>query len=552
MSLLLLLKSGGAPPSTNYQLTAQGGSYTLSGQSAVVSRNRNLTAQGGSYNITSGDPHWNQTVLAMHMDGANGSTTFTDLKGKTVTRSGDAQISTAQSKFGGASAYFDGASDYLSIADSDDFSFGTGDFTIECWAYPTNFSATRALISQRSAGDPNNYWGLRITATSGVVQFYVAVSGSVVLNRSTTAALTAGAWNHIAAVRSAGVLSIYINGVNSATGTNYSSFPNVASPVTIGMTIVTNTEPYLGYLDDLRVTKGVARYPADFTAPTAAFPENWSAVISRNRNLTANGGSYSLTGQSAGINRNRTLTAQGGTYSYTGQQVTITYAPVTTAYTLTAQGGSYSLTGQAATLLKSRLLTANAGNYSLTGQNATIKQDRKLTASGGQYSLTGQNAVVTHTVPGAYVLTCRGGSYTLTGQSAVIQYAGQAANQGGSAGPHKKKKRVFIEKDGELLIFDNATQAAQYVQAEKEQELAVKNADSSVIRPLRKDKKRKPNPEPQVIKIDALEGLIRHFRMANDLTEMIERQELDAILALQRKLWEMQDEEDVELLLLAA
>jgi hypothetical protein len=89
------------------------------------------TGDGSEQSIPD-DPNYASVSLLLHMDGTNGSTVFTDLSPvpKVVTRFGDAQISTAQSKFGGSSAYFDGTGDYLTVASSADFGFGTGDFTI--------------------------------------------------------------------------------------------------------------------------------------------------------------------------------------------------------------------------------------------------------------------------------------------------------------------------------------------------------------------------------------------------------------------------------------
>lgn len=79
------------------------------------------------------------TVLLMHMDGDNGSTTFKDETGKNVIFAGSPKISTDQSKFGGASAYFDSSnSSVLRVQKSSDFEFGTGDFTVDLWYFPTN------------------------------------------------------------------------------------------------------------------------------------------------------------------------------------------------------------------------------------------------------------------------------------------------------------------------------------------------------------------------------------------------------------------------------
>ena len=97
-----------------------------------------------------GDPLWYYKVLGLHCDGTNGSTTFTDVKGKTVTANGNAQISTAQyPALTGktSSAYFDGNGDYLSIPDSADWDFGTGDFAIRMRVRFSSHTTVQCLVS---------------------------------------------------------------------------------------------------------------------------------------------------------------------------------------------------------------------------------------------------------------------------------------------------------------------------------------------------------------------------------------------------------------------
>ena len=97
------------------------------------------------------------TVLMLHFNGNDGSTNFVDSSfgNRSVTANGNAQIDTAQSKFGSASGLFDGAGDYLSLADSDDWNFGSGDFTIDSWVrYNRLTDAT--IVCQRQ--DENNFW----------------------------------------------------------------------------------------------------------------------------------------------------------------------------------------------------------------------------------------------------------------------------------------------------------------------------------------------------------------------------------------------------------
>ena len=104
---------------------------------------------------SSSDPYFSSTKLLLNGNGTNGSTTFTDSSNSshTVTASGNAQISTTQSKFGGSSMYFDGSGDYLVIAQdtSTDLS-GVVDFTIEAWVRPANVSGTRTIFSQWNLG----------------------------------------------------------------------------------------------------------------------------------------------------------------------------------------------------------------------------------------------------------------------------------------------------------------------------------------------------------------------------------------------------------------
>ena len=110
--------------------------------------------------------------------------------------------------------------------------------------------------------------------------------------------------------------------------------------------------------------------------------------------LTAQGGSYTVTGGSAILSRNRTLTAQGGSYSVTGAQAIITWALAPSGYTLTCNGGSYAVTGSSANLARNRVLTSNGGSYTQTGANATLLRSKRIVASGGSYTLTGQSASI--------------------------------------------------------------------------------------------------------------------------------------------------------------
>lgn len=225
-----------------------------------------------------GDPNFDKVSLCLLMDGSNGSTAFTDSSPtpKTVTASGNAQISTAQSKFGGASAYFDGTGDYLTVASSADINFGAGDFTIEMFAHFTAVPGAggyTAFISRRDSGTTNISYNLWY---GGTEKFYFSYStnGTTQVNSATLNSVTpvTGQWYHIALVRSGANVDIYIDGVKGTTHSiGTSSLFASTSVLRIGAANSTPTFFMAGYIDELRITKGVARYTDNFTPPTEAF-----------------------------------------------------------------------------------------------------------------------------------------------------------------------------------------------------------------------------------------------------------------------------------------
>jgi hypothetical protein len=186
---------------------------------------------------------------------------------------GNAQISTTQSKFGGSSMYFDGTGDYLSIPASDNFVMGTGDFTIECWIY---LSATGisdgVIIELRSSGATANGFVFNTRAvTSPSTGFKLNFFTDNAANLATTI-LAYNAWHHVAVTRSSGTVRMFANGTSDITPfTKNNNFSDKPIP-TIGQSLLYTNSNITGYIDDLRITKGYARYTANFTAPTTAFP----------------------------------------------------------------------------------------------------------------------------------------------------------------------------------------------------------------------------------------------------------------------------------------
>jgi len=184
----------------------------------------------------SGDPYFNNVILLLPMEGINNSTTFTDSSryAKSIAVYGNTKISTAQSKWGNGSGYFDGSGDYLRTPSSDaDFAFGSGDFTVESWVYitATGSSWLYSNVDLNSAGND----GFLVTARyegsglSGVIRFTDYSGGSVVGYNGTTEA-TLNTWHHIAFSRQSGVLRGFLDGALEVSATVSSTFNDYATP----------------------------------------------------------------------------------------------------------------------------------------------------------------------------------------------------------------------------------------------------------------------------------------------------------------------------------
>ena len=208
------------------------------------------------------DPY---NVLLLDFDGADESTTFTDMTGKSVSVVGGAKISTSQSKFGGASGYFDGTGDYLAVADSADFYF-TGDFTIDFWWRPA-VTTEQCLLHQRT--DANNHWSFYYTGTA--LWFFANQVGSTVISISNNWTASANTWYHIEFSRENDTFRCFVDGTQIGTSqTDTTLMINYSNNLQIGA--YNSGEPYItGYLDELRISKGIARHTASFTPQTVQY-----------------------------------------------------------------------------------------------------------------------------------------------------------------------------------------------------------------------------------------------------------------------------------------
>ena len=216
------------------------------------------------------DPNFAFNSLLLHGNGTNGSTTFTDNSPspKTVTAVGNAQISTAQSKFGGTSIAFDGTGDYLSIGSNTGLALGST-WTIEFFVYLNTFDGGASRNGFVSTGTLNTTGHVQLYSETGPV--LIARCGGTGGNDATSGSspFSAATWTHLAFVCNNLATTIYVNGSANGTGTLASAS---TEPITrIGNALFADYD-LDGYIDDLRITKGVARYTAAFTPPAAQLP----------------------------------------------------------------------------------------------------------------------------------------------------------------------------------------------------------------------------------------------------------------------------------------
>jgi hypothetical protein len=204
------------------------------------------------------------------------SAAITDATTKNVLETvGDVRVTTAISRTGGSSMLFDGTGDRLVIPDTPDINLGSGDFTLECWVYFNVVNVQVSIINKgwNSSSAFASY--LIWMENSGSLRFNSSSNGSSwdIANERVIGTMTVGAWTHIAVTRSGTTFRAFVNGAinNAFTFTSSASLANIAAQ-TLFIGDRTNGGTSLnGYMQDVRITKGIARYTANFTPPTTAF-----------------------------------------------------------------------------------------------------------------------------------------------------------------------------------------------------------------------------------------------------------------------------------------
>lgn len=216
---------------------------------------------------TGGDPFFSSVQFLCHFDGADGSTTFTDSSShaRSIIVGGNAQIDTAQSKFGGASGLFDG-NDYIAIDGEASLAYGTADFTIEGFVRRAATGATHTLIDHRPGAGGNNPY-VYITGGNALV------FGGFGADRITGGSLSSATWYHFAVSRVSANTRAFLDGTQ--VGSTYADTNNYGNDLANRPVIGANLSLAFGlngHLDEFRITMA-GRYSANFTVPTEAYPD---------------------------------------------------------------------------------------------------------------------------------------------------------------------------------------------------------------------------------------------------------------------------------------
>jgi len=223
-----------------------------------------------------GDPYFKNVALLMSMDSG-----FTDasINNRTFSVVSGAAIQTAVKKNGTGSAEFNGTSGFAVTNNTTNMSFGTSDFTIESWVYLRSDSRSGCIIAEQHVGNPISiafgFHGPSGFEDTGRRLFFGSWNGWWQIHITADTDIPLNQWVHVAVTRSSNYIYLFYNG--SIVGFTTTGF-TIANP-TMGYNIGkrwdnTASSPYLldGYIDDLRVTIGVARYTANFVPPVAPFP----------------------------------------------------------------------------------------------------------------------------------------------------------------------------------------------------------------------------------------------------------------------------------------
>ena len=276
----------------SFSYFADKGMYLYSGATGFANAGKTalrLSGDSGTFNVGNTVSYYDTdgiTVLAsgtiaskdadgkLYLTGkVNGLVTADERGGKTIVAHGNAKLSTSVKKWGSASLSLDGTGDYATVQPSPDFAFGTGTWCVEAWVYNTATSGSNQIIFDFRSAAPQVVPTIYIEGGTG--HLHLAVNGPIVLD--TGVSLSLNTWTHIAVAKSGTSTKFFKNGTQiGATYTDTNNY--IQGPLTIGARF-DGTSGFNGYLDDVRISKGTARYTTTFTAPISVLENDSYTVL---------------------------------------------------------------------------------------------------------------------------------------------------------------------------------------------------------------------------------------------------------------------------------
>lgn len=283
---------------------------------------------------------------------------------KTVTAQGSAQLDTSNKEFGSAGAKFDAAGDYLNItANSADFNFGSADFTVDFWWKSKTTSAPADIfdlfnIDKNSVHSAGNY-GFEIYVASSLLVVATFSNGTNQYNATAAVNVLDQAWHHIAVIRNGNAFKIFVDGTVGAVTDTISGSQNFDVNMVVEIANrFGGGETALGWIDELRVSKGIARWTSNFTPPVAEYATDGNTVLL----LHMNGANTSTV--------------------FTDNSALITY-------TLAMAQGSFTFTGQTIAMKKALSILMAQGSYAISSIATVLSYGKKVSLAMGSFVLTG-------------------------------------------------------------------------------------------------------------------------------------------------------------------
>lgn len=216
----------------------------------------------------------------LHFDGTDASTTFTDELGKIWTVNGNAQIDTAQKKFGTGAGLFDGTGDWIDTPDHDDFNVGSGNFSIDFWVRRNTIGTQQHVCGQVDSSATSANWSFSVKFLVGNTLEFRVTSGTTIYSATSVGTITDSNWHHIACVRDGNTTRIFIDGTADGTANVTGvTVNNSTSKVAIGRLGEFDGQYLNGWVDEFRFSKGIARWTANFTPPTTEYSGPSATVI---------------------------------------------------------------------------------------------------------------------------------------------------------------------------------------------------------------------------------------------------------------------------------